>query len=216
MLVRYRPRAWHLVIVALIAAFDLVVLYMVLNPRVADDYRAYYIDRSASCFPRIASGYYPLGAPVSFVTGRNGYQRDTIRWCGFMAAKTDGIKSFGDYGILKLKFPVPDNDLLLTFSSWVNSSADKPPRDVQVVVNGERLETITYTTARRVNGRFVIPAWLAKRGDGGLEIKFEVPRIGPPGTNSEPVTLQLRLEALRVSVLAENKAVERPSPAKLR
>lgn len=216
MLVRYRPRTWHLVIVALIAAFDLVVLYMVLNPRVADDYRAYYIDRSASCFPRITSGYYPLGAPVSFAPGRNGYLRDTIRWCGFMAPTNVGIKSFGDYGILKLKFQVPDSDLLLTFSSWVNSSADKPPRDVQVVVNGERLQTLTYTTALRLNGRIVVPAWLAKKGDGGLEIKFEVPRIGPPGTNSEPVTLQLRLEALRVSVLAENKEAGSLPPPKTR
>jgi len=110
---RYTPRAWHLVATALIALFGAVVLYMVLNPRVADDYRSYYIDRTSSCFPRLISFYYPLGAPVSFVKDRNGYERDTIRWCGFMPVKNDGIKSFGDYGILKLKFPMPDDDLLL-------------------------------------------------------------------------------------------------------
>jgi len=48
----YQPKAWHLVVVALIVLFDLVVLYMVLKPNVTNDYRAYYIDRSSSCFPR--------------------------------------------------------------------------------------------------------------------------------------------------------------------
>ena len=47
---------------------------MVLNPRVADDYRAYYIDRSVLVLPaRRSRGYYPLGEPISFVPGRNGY-----------------------------------------------------------------------------------------------------------------------------------------------
>lgn len=211
----YRPRAWHLVVTALLAVFGGVVLYLIAHPRVADDYRAYYIDRTSSCFPRVTSSYYPLGAPVTFAPGRNGYSRDTLRWCGFMPAKTDGIKSFGDYGILKLKFKMPDSDLLLTFSSWANTSADKPSRDVAVVVNGTKLGTITFATARRVNGRIVIPERVAKAGDSGLVIRFEVPRIGPAGTNSEPLTLQLRLEALRVSVLAEPKAAA-GRPAKLR
>jgi len=204
--VSYRPRAWHLVAVALIALFDLMVLYMVLRPNVSDEYRAYYIDRTASCFPRIISEYYPLGVPISFVPGRNGYLRDTNRWCGFMPPNNVGIKSFGDYGILKLKFPVPDDDLLLTFSSWANTSKDKPARDVQVLVNGEQVGTITFATALRVNGKFVIPQSVAKASkDGAMEIRFNVPVTGPPGTNSEPVTLQLRLEALRVSPLGNTK-----------
>jgi len=217
----YRPRAWHLVAVALIALFDLIVLYMVLRPNVDDAYRAYYIDRTASCFPRIISMYYPLGEPISFVPGRSGYNRDNLRWCGFMPPNNVGIKSFGDYGILKLKFPVPDDDLLLTFSSWANTDSSKPTRDVQVVVNGEQVGTVTFASALRVNGRFVVPERLAKASkDGAMEIRFNVPRTGPPGTNSEPVTLQLRLEALRLSPLGNtSKEAGFPPPpatAKLR
>src|SRR4051812_14287743 len=115
MLLTYKARSWHLLAVAVIVLFDLVVLYMVLRPNVTDDYRAYYIDRSASCFPRITSGYYPLGAPITFVPGRNGYARDTVRWCGFMPPSSTGIRSFGDYGILRITTPLPDDDLLLTF-----------------------------------------------------------------------------------------------------
>ena len=200
----YTPRAWHLIATALIAVFGVVVLYMVLNPRVADDYRAYYIDRTSSCFPRIVTGYYKLGEPASFVANRNGMKRDSIRWCGFMPVKNDGIKSFGDYGILKLRFPVPDEDLLLTFSSWANTGADKPARDVNVIVNGETLGTITFKTSKRVNGKIVVPQRVAKASaEDGMQIKFEVPRIGPPGTNSEPVTLQLRLEAVRLVALSK-------------
>jgi hypothetical protein len=201
MLLSYRPRAWHLVVVAFIALFDLAVLYMVVRPHVSDEYRDYYITRTASCFPRVIDGYYPLGTPISFVPGRNGYQRDTVRWCGFMPPSSTGIRSFGDYGTLKLKFPVPDDDLLLTFSSWANTSSDRPAWEVHVLVNNEPIGVLTFNSAARVNGRFVIPKRVAQAGDGGLEIRFDVPRTGPPGTNSEPITLQLRLEALRVSAL---------------
>jgi hypothetical protein len=214
MLISYRARAWHLALVALIAIFGAVVLYMVLFPDVSADYRAYYIDRSASCFPRadnVATGYYPLGQPVTFATnGRNGYQRDTIRSCGFMPPSSTGIRSFGDYGVLKAKFPIPDDDLLLTVSSWTNTDANKPRRDVKVLVNGEAVGTLVYTTAKRVDGKFVIPQRLAKLSPpGGMLIRFEVPRTGPPGTNSEPVTLQLRLEAMRIVPL---HSVEAPVP----
>lgn len=200
----YRPRAWHLVATALIGVFGAVVLWMILNPRVTDDYRNYYIDRTWSCFPREISHFYPLGEPVTFVKDRPGYERDTIRWCGFMPAKVDGIKSFGDYGILKLKFEIPDEDLLLTFSSWANTNANKPERDVDVVVNGQQVGTITFKDSKRVNGSMVIPEATAKSAaDGMVEIRFEVPRIAPPGTNSEPVTLQLRLEAVRLVPLSD-------------
>jgi hypothetical protein len=51
-----------------------------------------------------------------------------------------------------------------------------------------------------------------------VTIKFTVPRTGTPGTNSEPVTLQLRLESLRFaplkSIAAEMaaRAGRRPEP----
>jgi hypothetical protein len=200
----YQPRLWHLIATALIALFGAAVLFMVLNPRVEDDYRNYYIDRSWSCFPRLISFYYPLGEPVSFVDGRPGYKRDSIRWCGFMPKKTDGIKSFGEYGILKLRFDIPDEPLLLTFSSWANTNSSKPARDVKIVVNGATLGKITFKDAKRVNGSFIIPAEVAKAAeDGTVEIRWVVPVIAPPGTNTEPVTLQVRLEAIRLVPLSK-------------
>jgi hypothetical protein len=200
----YQPRLWHLIVTLFVALFGAVVLWMILNPRVADDYRNYYIDRSWSCFPRLITHYYPLGEPVSFVDGRPGYKRDSIRWCGFMAKKSDGIKSFGDYGILKLKFDIPDEPLLFTFSSWANTNSNKPAYDVDIVVNGTTLGKVTYKDAARVNGSFVIPEDIAKSAaDGMVEIRWVVPRIAPPGTNSEPVTLQVRLEAIRLVPLSK-------------
>ena len=206
----YQPRAWHLIVVALIVVFDLIVLYMVIKPNVTDDYRAYYIDRSASCFPRadnVATGYYPLGEPITFVPDRSGFDLDTIRWCGFMPPSNTGIRSFGDYGVLRINMPLPDDDFLLTFSSWANTDSSKPERDVQVLVNDERVGTLEFTSAKRVDGRFLVPQIVARAGgkdESGndiVTIKFMVPRTGPPGTNSEPVTLQLRLEALRLAPL---------------
>ena len=213
----YQPKAWHLYVVALIALFDLGVLYMVLKPNVADDYRAYYIDRSASCFPRadnVATGFYPLGEPISFVPGRNGYKLDTIRWSGFQPPSNNGIRSCGDYGVIRILIPLPDDDLLLTFASWINTDSSKPERDVQVVVNGEHVDTLVFKSALKVNGKIVIPQRVAKAGgkdENGndiLIIRFEVPRIAPPGTNSEPITSQLRLEAMRVTPLSQ--AIDAP------
>ena len=206
----YTPKAWHLIIVAMIVVFDLIVFYMVLKPNVTDDYRAYYIDRSASCFPRadnVANGYYPLGEPVTFVPDRNGYELDTIRWCGFMPPSNTGIRSFGDYGILRIKMPLPDDDFLLTFTSWANTDSSKPQRDVQVLVNDTRVGTLEFTSAKRIDGKFLIPQVVARSGGKDaagndiVTIKFMVPRTGAPGTNSEPVTLQLRLESMRFAPL---------------
>ena len=200
----YQPRAWHLIATALVALFGAAVLWMVLNPRVEDDYRRYYIDRSWSCFPRLVSHYYELGTPVSFVKGRPGLDGETIRWCGFMPPKTDGIKSFGEYGILKLRFDMPDEPLLLTFSSWANTATGRPARDVDIVANGTKIGTVTFRDARRVNGSFIIPPEVAQAAaDGMLELRWNVPRIAPPGTNSEPVTLQVRLEAMRLVALSK-------------
>lgn len=200
----YRPKLWHLAAIALIAAFDLAALWMVLTPRVSDDYRAYYITRTASCFPRLISGFYPLGEPISFVPGaHNGYDLDTVRWCGFMPLSSTGIRSFGDYGILKLRFPDPGEDLLLTFESWVNSGTDKPARQVEVLVNNERVGTLTFTSFARLDGKMIVPKSLVAQGKGEVEIRFNVPRTGPPGTNGEPVTLQLRVEALRLVPISQ-------------
>jgi hypothetical protein len=216
--------------VALIALVDAGVLYMVLFPNVSPEYRAYYIDRTSSCFPRadnVATGYYPFGEPINFITGnnsiepRNGFSLDTVRYCGFMPPSSTGIRSFGDYGLIRMKGPFPADDLLLTFASWTNTGADKPRREVQVQVNGEEVGTLVYVTRDQVNGKMVIPQRLVEAGKGWLEIRFNVPRIAPAGTNSEPVTLQLRLEAMRVSALKENAAPAAPpastiieSPAK--
>lgn len=204
-----RPRLWHIVVIALLGAFELVVLYLALTPHVQQDYYDYYISRDASCFPRedtLANGAYVLGTPVSFVPGRSGWQRDNLRWCGFMLPdKKLGIRSFGDYGIIRLRFDVPDEDLLLTFTSTSNATIGQPAREVGVVVNGTKLDTLTYASPARVLGHIVVPAAVAKAGADGLDIRFDVPRIAPPGTNSEPVTLQLRLIALRVSPLSQNK-----------
>jgi hypothetical protein len=223
----YTPRAWHLIIVAMIVVVDLIVLYMVLKPNVTDDYRAYYIDRSASCFPRadnVATGFYPLGEPITFVPDRNGYALDTVRWCGFMPPSNTGIRSFGDYGILRIKTQLPDDDFLLTFTSWGNTDSSKPERDVQVLVNDTRVGTLAFTSAKRIDGKFLVPQVVARSGGKDatgndiVTIKFTVPRTGPPGTNSEPVTLQLRLESLRLaplkSIAAEMaaRAGRRPEP----
>jgi hypothetical protein len=202
-----RPRAWHIALIALFGAFELVVIWLALNPKVADDYRAYYIDRTSSCFPRddsVANGAYEVGMPISFVPDRWGHTRDNLRWCGFIASSGQGIRTFGDYGIVRLRFAPPAEDLLVTFTGFANANTKDPAREVTVVANGTPIGSVSFADGRRVTGELVVPARVAAANpDGGLDLRFEVPRIAPPGTNSEPVTLQLRLQALRVSAVSD-------------
>lgn len=212
-----RPRLWHLALVALIAVFELGVLWIVLHPRVTPDYYDYYISRQASCFPRIITGYYPWGRPVTFVPGRNGYARDTIRWCGFQSPNATGIRSFGDYGKLRLANPPRERDFVLTFSAWANTDQNKPKREVRVNVNGEDVGVLTFATSKRLEGRLVVPAWVAALKPEAMEITFFVPRTGPAGTNGEPQTLQLRLEAFRAQPLpAAAETVDTGNPGSTR
>ena len=113
-----------------------------------------------------------------------------------MPPSPTGIRSFGDYGILQLKFPAPGEDLLLTFSSWANTDSEQArARRRRWWSTASTSATLTYAGAARVDGRIVIPERLVEApANGMMEIRFDVPRTGPPGTNSEPVTLQLRLE----------------------
>ncbi|MEQ1769097.1 MAG: hypothetical protein ABL879_04600 [Devosia sp.] len=198
----YRPRAWHLIFVALFGLFELGVAWLALHPTVADDYRAYYIDRTSSCYPRadtIATGYYPLGEPVAFTPGRNGFARDTLRSCGLMAANAQGLRSFGDYGILKFRFTVPDDDLLFTLTTSATVNKDDPPRKIFVEANGTDIGSYVLRDSKPLFTSFVIPREVvAANSEGGVDIRLKVPRTGPPGTNKEPVTLQLRVETLRL------------------
>ena len=202
-----RPRAWHIVLIALFGAFELVVIWLAFHPNVAEDYRAYYIDRTSSCFPRdesAANGAYILGTPISFVPDRWGHTRDNLRWCGFIASSGPGIRTFGDYGIVRLRFAPPAEDLRVTFTGFANANNKDPAREVTIVANGTAIGTVSFTDARRVTGEAIVPANVAAANPaGGLDLRFEVPRIAPPGTNSEPITLQLRLQALRVAAASD-------------
>ena len=78
---------------------------------------------------------------------------------------------------------------------------------MQVQVNDTRVGTLEFTSAKRIDGKFLIPQVVARSGGKDaagndiVTIKFMVPRTGAPGTNSEPVTLQLRLESMRFAPL---------------
>ena len=213
----YRPRLWHIVLIVLLGLFEFGVFWLAINPNVTDDYRAYYIDRTASCFPRedkVADGSYTLGRPITFVPGRNGHQRDNLRWCGFIAnsSTNQGIKTFGDYGILRLRFVVPARICFSPFRALPMPTRRSLRGKWRSPSTAKRSTALIFADSKRVLGEMTIPAAVARANpDGGLDIRFEVPRIAPAGTNKEPVTLQLRLEALRVVAASTESAVGRDS-----
>jgi hypothetical protein len=163
---------------ALLAGAEIVILGLALNPRVHPDYRAFYIDETATCLNRDRIGSYSLGETISFL--HLGKQRermkraDSMKVCGWTGPTGDGTHSLGETSRLRVKIPEIPGDLAATLEM---APMVRPPQTTQRVVisvNGARMhETmLSGETPRKVP--FVIPqAVLA--GAEALDMAFDYP-----------------------------------------
>ena len=86
---------------ALLAAFELWVVWLMLHPAVPADYRAYYIDHSTTCLNQPVSGAYALGTTVSFLPDGRAAAKP-IRVCGWEGPAGDGTHAVGTSARLRL------------------------------------------------------------------------------------------------------------------
>ncbi|PXA98852.1 hypothetical protein DMC47_06575, partial [Nostoc sp. 3335mG] len=93
---------------ALLALFELAVLWQALHPDVSDEYRAYYIDQTTTCLPQPVTGEYTLGTVLNFRSG--GDNTRELRPCGWDGPAGDGMHSIGETS--RLRFAVPSRQAL--------------------------------------------------------------------------------------------------------
>ncbi|MDX8466005.1 hypothetical protein RFM26_09965 [Mesorhizobium sp. VK23B] len=156
-----------------LAAAELAILALALDPKVNDDYRAYYIDKTTTCLNRDAVGRYTPGRTVSF---RSNGAREAMPMmvCGWSGPVADGTHSLGETSRLRLAMPPLRDGLLATLEM---NAVIRPPQLSQRIVisaNGTEVHRVTLSGAAPTTVSFVIPqAVLA--GNDRLEMAFDYP-----------------------------------------
>lgn len=139
-----------------LAASEIVILALALNPDVNADYRGYYIDRTTTCLNRDAVGSYTLGQTVSFRSD-GAKQAAGMMVCGWSGPVADGTHSLGETSRLRLEVHPLREGLTATLQM---SAIIRPPQITQRVVisvNGVRVYEATLSSKEPKTISFAIP-----------------------------------------------------------
>lgn len=152
---RHRPLLFAGIV--LVAAFELSVAWLALNPHVDANYRAYYIDQTTTCLNKPVTGAYQLGSTVSFMADDQPGARH-LRVCGWAGPGGDGTHSIGTSS--RLRFALPGTPENLILQMWVTAITAPDKRDQKVVLRSSKGVVI---------GEATIPAGVTK------VLEFDVP-----------------------------------------
>lgn len=189
-------------IAGLVLAAEAAILAMALTPDVDPVYRAYYIDRTADCYPLPVTGEYALGTRVSF--GANGTaERLQLARCGWRDPDATGSWSDGDRSLLRFAVASPPADLLLELVLQPYVDRETTRQRVEVTANDTSLGVIELEGRTSLRKEIVVPA--AAVGESGLlDITLQYPDAralsGPSGT--APRIYAVFLYSLRLSTQA--------------
>lgn len=162
---------------AILALFELAVLWQALHPNVSADYRAYYIDRTTTCLPQPVTGEYVLGTELNFRS--EGDETRELRPCGWTGPAGDGTHSVGETS--RLRFAV-DAQGPLTLVLELTGVALPGPAQQRVLIsaNGQEIGEIAVTPDKTERFVISIPA-SALDDDGFVDLKFDYPDAISPG-----------------------------------
>lgn len=181
---------------ALIALFELAILWQALHPNVSDDYRAYYIDKTTTCLPQPVAADYTLGTELDFRSG--GDDTRELRPCGWDGPAGDGMHSIGQTSRLRFEVGPPQN---LTLSMELTGVTLPGPAQQRVLVsaNGVDLQELLVTPGKTERFTIAIPAEAV--GDSGyLDLKFDYPDAISPGNRiSNTYWRSVKLSILKLS-----------------
>ncbi len=155
---------------ALLALIELGVLWQTLHPRVSDDYRAYYIDRTTTCLPQPVTGAYTLGTELDFRSG--GPDTRELRPCGWEGPAGDGTHSIGEASRLRFAVDSPQN-LVLTLDLTATTLDGPPEHRVEISAGGAKIGEALVTSDRTDRFTVAIPASAVI--DGFVDILFDYP-----------------------------------------
>lgn len=162
---------------AILALFELAVLWQGLHPTVSADYRAYYIDRTTTCLPQPVSGAYVLGTELNFRS--EGDETRELRPCGWEGPAGDGTHSIGQTS--RLRFAADATGPLTLMLELTGVTLPGPARQrVRISANGEDIGEIAVTPDKTERFTVPIPA-TALDDDGFVDIKLDYPDAISPG-----------------------------------
>lgn len=161
---------------ALLAAVELAILWQTLHPRVTDNYRAYYIDRTTTCLPQPVTGAYTLGTVLDFRS--DGSDTTELRPCGWEGPAGDGMHSIGETSRLRFAIDTPQN-LVLRLEMTASTLEGPPEQHVDILAGSTPIGQAIVKPDEIKSFTFAIPA--AAIIDGFLDIRLDYPdAINPP------------------------------------
>ncbi|RYE50002.1 MAG: hypothetical protein EOP21_04780 [Hyphomicrobiales bacterium] len=162
---------------AILALFELAILWQGLHPNVSDDYRAYYIDRTTTCLPQPVTGEYVLGTELDFRS--EGDETRELRPCGWTGPVGDGTHSVGQTS--RLRFAASETGPLTLMLELTGVTLPGPAQQrVVVSANGQEIQEITVTPDKTERFSILIPA-SARDDDGFVDIQLDYPDGISPG-----------------------------------
>lgn len=162
---------------AVLALFELAILWQALHPNVSADYRAYYIDRTTTCLPQPVTGAYVLGTELNFRS--EGDETRELRPCGWTGPAGDGTHSVGETS--RLRFATDAKGPLTLMLELTGVTLPGPAKQrVLISANGHDVGEIAVTPDRTERFALPIPA-AALDDDGYVDIKLDYPDAISPG-----------------------------------
>lgn len=171
------------VLVAILGTAELFVLWLVVNPDVPADYRAYFIDHTTTCANIPASGVYAGGMVSFYPDGRD--QAKPVKVCGWEGPAGDGTHAVGTSSRLRFAVQEPVTDPVLALEMVAVDKAGSAGQRVSVLLNGEPLGELAVHSGEPQD--FTLPLGSQPVAPGTYEITFEFSealQVGP----SDPET----------------------------
>lgn len=181
--------------VAVLAAGELYLTYLVFHPTAGPLYRAYYIDQTTTCATQLLmEGTYTLGTVVAFWTDGNPDQTRELKLCGWEGPVGDGTHSVGETSRLRFAIPQDVGALSLAFEMTAIEGEDRPTQRVIVSANGTRMGEIAIPPGRKGGFGAVIPAAALAAGEGFVDLDFDFPNavsMSPSDNNTRKRAVKL-------------------------
>lgn len=162
---------------ALLAFFELAILWQAVHPNVSEDYRAYYIDRTTTCLPQPVTGAYRLGQELDFRS--EGDETRELRPCGWTGTAGDGTHSVGQTSRLRFAVDTPGPLTLMLELTGVTMPGPAGQR-VLISVDGSEIGEIAVTPDKTERFTISIPE-SARDDDSFVDVKLDYPDAISPG-----------------------------------
>ncbi|MDB5542491.1 MAG: hypothetical protein JWQ89_4218 [Devosia sp.] len=185
-------------LVGILALFELGVVWLMLHPDVPPEYRAYFIDKTTTCLNQPVAGTYSLGTTIPFTPeGRD--LAKPIRVCGWEGPVGDGNHAVGTSARLRFVYPEPARALTLKLRMVAVQRDDHPTQRVQVVVNGETVDTLTVARDPPQDFSVDLPHSLVTAASGRIDLELRFPdavQMGPTDPDNRRRSIKLLSAAL--------------------